>query len=312
MMFYKKKADAGCLNGGIAKREREFRRIYRYLDRYEKLIRADAYREESGQRINSQVRAGRTIWICWLQGITQAPELVRACVESVRRNKPIDFDLVIITEDNLSEYVEFPSYISEKAANGTISRTHLSDILRAELLYLYGGLWIDATVYCGRRIPNYMCRGEVFAFQWSLFDPSVLKISSWWLYAEENQSIIRDVRNLLYEYWRNETQLRNYYLFHIMFSRAVDGSRRNREAFSNMIYACNSNPHILYGKLGCEFDVDEWRVLNEISPVHKLSYKKRFLQGDVCNYYTVLVQQRGSDGKEWSLHEENNWKSNAK
>ena len=32
--------------------------------------------------------------------------------------------------------------------SGQITKTHLSDLLRLELLIRYGGTWIDATVFC--------------------------------------------------------------------------------------------------------------------------------------------------------------------
>lgn len=37
------------------------------------------------------------IWICWWQGLENAPEIVKACVESIRRNAG-GYDVVCITE----------------------------------------------------------------------------------------------------------------------------------------------------------------------------------------------------------------------
>lgn len=43
--------------------------------------------------------------------------------------------------------MEFPKYIEEKWKRGVITHTHMTDLLRLELLIRYGGTWIDATVF---------------------------------------------------------------------------------------------------------------------------------------------------------------------
>lgn len=297
IMTKKNRVDANFLLKDIVDREQEFRRVYQYLGKYEKIIKAPFFMEEQIKLVNTGVSINKTIWICWFQGLEQAPELVRACIESIYQNKPEDFQIVIVTEENLKDYVVFPDYLIKKMDNGIVTRTHISDLLRAELLHSYGGLWIDATVYCSRKIPKYMFEQELFAFQWSLFDPSVLKISSWFIYANKNQVVIRTMRNLLFAYWKSENKLENYYLFHIAFSKAVDSSKGNLESFLSMKYVNNSNPHILYGKMSYEFDASEWSTINELSPVHKLSYKKKFIQGDIYNYYSALLDGKLTDNK---------------
>ena len=62
------------------------------------------------------------------------------------------FQYTIITKDNWKQYMKLPKHITEKVENGKITLTHFSDIIRAELLKQYGGVWIDATVFCNKRI----------------------------------------------------------------------------------------------------------------------------------------------------------------
>ena len=45
------------------------------------------------------------------------------------------------------KYVSFSPEVITKFNEGKISMTTLSDRLRMELLYRYGGVWIDATYY---------------------------------------------------------------------------------------------------------------------------------------------------------------------
>ncbi len=39
------------------------------------------------------------IWICWWQGIENAPEIVKACVESIKRFSG-EYEVICITEEN--------------------------------------------------------------------------------------------------------------------------------------------------------------------------------------------------------------------
>ena len=87
------------------------------------------------------------VWICWWQGLSEAPELVQKCIARMEKMFGNKADIRIITFDNYQQYVAFSETVVEKFNKGCISMTHLSDILRAQLLCRYGGLWIDATYY---------------------------------------------------------------------------------------------------------------------------------------------------------------------
>ncbi len=272
----------------LAVREREYQYVYDYLDKY----MSYEYKESYNFQPNGKVKENRTIWICWFQGLDKAPLLVKKCVDSVMRNKPEDFSVILINWDNLYDYIFIPSFIQEKVVSGNISLTHFSDIIRTEMLYQYGGCWIDATVYCSDMIPRYMLERELFVFKWSSFDKSILKMSSWWLCAKKMSKLLYDMRSLLYGYWINEQELMNYFLFHIIFSKLVDNSSFYRNIYLNVPYFNNSNSHVLCGKLALEYNEEEWKILKDTSRVHKLTYKRRFMKGDIYNYYSALLEDK--------------------
>ena len=87
------------------------------------------------------------IWVCWWQGLERAPELVKVCVDSIKRNAG-NHRVIILTDDNYKQYVDIPKWVEEKRNKGIISRTHYSDILRLSLLAQHGGMWIDSTFFC--------------------------------------------------------------------------------------------------------------------------------------------------------------------
>lgn len=90
--------------------------------------------------------AVNNVWVFWWQGENKMPQLVRQCYTSLK-NRLIGKKIILITKDNIKEYCTFPDYIFEKYKDGKITLTHLSDILRFDLLSHYGGLYTDATVF---------------------------------------------------------------------------------------------------------------------------------------------------------------------
>jgi hypothetical protein len=75
-----------------------------------------------------------------------APDMVKACYNSARRNTA-GHRIIVITYESLNKYVALPEYIIERHKAGQITATHFSDILRVYLVYVYGGVWVDATVF---------------------------------------------------------------------------------------------------------------------------------------------------------------------
>lgn len=270
------------------RQEYEFSVAYRYLDKYR---RANLYEVEQPDR-NPAVTTNKTIWIMWLQGIENAPGLVKKCCESIRRNKPDDFQVVLLTLHNISEYVKLPDFIWDKYDRGMIFAAHLSDVIRLELLAAYGGCWIDATVYCGDKIPSYML-SDMFMFKLeSVLSVPVIKMSNWWLAADAENRIIHATRHMLHEYWKYEEQLCNYFVFHIIMSKVIDEDSACQAIFQGIPYFNSRNAHVLQGKMGMQYSQAEWEMIKKSSLVQKLSHKTRYIQGDGYNYYTALLEDK--------------------
>ena len=93
----------------LIENELEYSEIYFYLDKY---MTSQIYTIEDLKEIKS-VRQNHTIWIFWKQGMEQAPKLIQKCFESVCRNKPKGFDIVLLSDDNLNDYIQLPDFIWE-------------------------------------------------------------------------------------------------------------------------------------------------------------------------------------------------------
>ena len=108
----------------------------------------------------------------------------------------------IITNKNLNDFIEIPSYIYDKIDKNIINMAHFSDILRVMLLNEYGGIWIDATVYLTKNIPNDILSTDFFAFH--ARNTGNHFIENWFLKAKKNDILISTTKNFLLEYWKNE------------------------------------------------------------------------------------------------------------
>ena len=106
-----------------------------------------------------------------------------------------DYNIIIINETNMLNYIKFPNYIIEKYKKKYMSPTHFSDLLRLELLIKYGGTWIDASVLITEYTKDYFSK-DLFFFQERRTDGCVG--SSWFITSEKGSPILRTTRDLLF------------------------------------------------------------------------------------------------------------------
>lgn len=53
------------------------------------------------------------VWVCWLQGIDQAPEVVKKCVETIYKHAGRHGEVVVLSEKNMSDYIQMPDDLLE-------------------------------------------------------------------------------------------------------------------------------------------------------------------------------------------------------
>ncbi len=245
------------------------------------------------EQINLTRKQSNMVWVCWLQGIENAPELVQRCYRSLQEQL-LDKEIVLLTEENYRNYVQFPDHIQKKINQGIITRTHMSDLLRLELLIRYGGTWIDATVYCsGSAYPKYLFESDLFVFQ-NLkpgLDGHATSISSWFMSACTNHPILRLTRAMLYNYWEKHNNMIDYFLLHDFFQLAIEVYPKE---WIKVVPISNSIPHMLLLRLFEEYDENIWIAIKMQTKFHKLTYKfnreKIQLKG---TYYRELFEKSG-------------------
>ncbi|MCR5279031.1 MAG: capsular polysaccharide synthesis protein [Lachnospiraceae bacterium] len=247
---------------------RTMKLTYQYLAaRYEDML--PKFDKSSG--IGEDLPCKDFIWCCWLQGLDNAPVLVKKCVDSLKK---FDRKIMVITSDNYSEYVDIPDYIIKKKEQGIITNAHFSDILRAELLSKLGGTWIDATVFCSDKsmLDEVLNDNPLFCYSFAMRDSvnAYMLYDSWVLHSSKKSMIIEDVKGLLHLYWQNEDQLLHYFLFHLMFSIACNRHPEEKEKIPLFtLEPC----HILQLEMQKPFEKKRWDQIMRMSGIHKLTYK---------------------------------------
>lgn len=229
------------------------------------------------------------VFVCWWQGLEEMPELVKKCVESIDENIPRDISEVhLITLDNYEMYVKFPLWLVEKFKKGIISMTHMSDVLRMSLLYLYGGMWIDATFFVSGSMPREIFTEKDFytlRFSENVWKSDVVQ-GRWannWMRMQKGNVLARYVLNALCFYWFKTDDLIDYFLFDYLIATAYD----NIPEVKGMIDSCEySNPgayrlvkemNSLYSK---DLYDDIFKDTYMFKLTHKLEFKKENLVGE--------------------------------
>lgn len=78
------------------------------------------------------------IFVCWWQGEADMSPMIRECYQRIKQFNT-DKKVILITADNMNQWVQFPDYIITKFNEGKITKTHMSDLLRCALLRDWGG-----------------------------------------------------------------------------------------------------------------------------------------------------------------------------
>lgn len=152
------------------------------------------------------------IWIFWWQGYDTAPLLVKKCVDSIIKNAENHL-VVLITKENWKKYADIPDYIIEKLEKGIITLTHFSDILRMCLISMHGGLWLDATIFVSRSIPEYCFDLPYFSIHYENSTSKITK-GKWTGFCQAGQknSLIHTFcRDIFFSYWKKYNKLIDYF-----------------------------------------------------------------------------------------------------
>lgn len=207
------------------------------------------------------------MWIYWDSGIENAPIIIQKCYESLMKYH--GDRVILLTEKNISEYIEMPEYIEKKRKNGSIPIAGYTDLIRFALLEHYGGTWIDSTIYLTDYIPKEIISCEFFAFQNSLglLNNPVL-FPAWFLHAEKHSKIITEIRNVAFAYWLKEKHVIEYLLPNLIITSLI-----TEKDYKSIPYMNSDYSEYLIKVLGEEYSEEKFNWIKKLTSIHKLTYK---------------------------------------
>jgi len=229
------------------------------------------------------------IWILWYTGIENAPEIVKLSIDSIKKHCP-NFEITIITKDNIDKYYKIPDYIKKKVDNKTISLTHFSDILRMNLLKKYGGRWADATIYLTDNPYN---KENFYTIKFHTDEKESISQGKWcgFFIGGKAQIFYDFMVSFFNEYWQKENLIIDYFLIDYIIKIAYNNISEIKKIFDNVPYN-NEEIHTLESMLNSKFDNKLAKELLSKNCVHKLTYKKPINDLDKENYYNKLIKSR--------------------
>ena len=222
---------------------------------------------------NSPIGDTSNIWVCWWQGEENMPEVVKVCYRSIKKLSG-KHPVVLITEENLKNYVQLPQFIMDKYAAGIISRTHFSDILRFYLLKEYGGIWMDITNFLTAEIDSFVPVDSTFYSYKHITEYNNVSQGLWTSYfnASGKGNIIPSyLYESLVSYWNKTDKLEDYLLLDFIFKLGYDNIPAMKKIIDSIpLKEIGTMRKIMNRK----WNGEEWKRYFVQAPFQKLSYKK--------------------------------------
>ncbi len=254
------------------------KRNYRYLlDKYCYVLFEEKYKSICFDKIRDIDDDLCPIWIYWDTGIQNAPEVVKKCVDSIEKAIGSKDRLFILDSNSVFLYISLPDYIIDKWKKGIISSNKFANIIRLHLLNVYGGIWIDSTVYSMKnRLPDYLRRNKLFMYHidsagLNSADPHMA--ANWLIAAHGESLILRSLEALHYEYWKHEDTECNYFFFHLLLSMAAN---YYQEEWQSVEVVLRDPAQMLCRYLWRKYDKDLVNDIADGSSIQKLSWKLPF------------------------------------
>lgn len=218
------------------------------------------------------------IYSLWFQGVENAPEIVKKCLESLSLSFGDKF--VLMNEETMFNYIDLPSFIIKKWKNKQIVPANFSDIVRIQLLLQNGGFWFDATDLVMAPIPTEIKEADFFMYITSPTIYTHMFVQTCFMRAKKGDALIRMWRDLVFEYWKNEEKSADYFLVHMLFKFLVNNNEEAKVLFEKMPKIYQDGIHLLwydYGNLPYKHEYIE--KMKESAFFQKCSY--RYLKGGV-------------------------------
>lgn len=242
-------------------------------------------------QLSGQDHLRECIWVLWLQGEENAPQLVKKCISSIRKHAN-GHPVILLTADNITEYVHFPEYIQKKYAKGIITNQNYSDLIRFYLLSHYGGLWCDATIFITAPLPQEIFLYDFYSGKQHVYSEiaDFVPDGKWCAFLLESKpgnNITTLEYELMLHYWKDEEHLVDYYLVDYIMDYLYRHNEECRKLIDKVPYN-NQDIFKVVDNLNVNVSSHEFENLIQNNVFQKLSWRVT-PSNDSQTYYNRLI-----------------------
>ena len=224
----------------------------------------------------------KIIWTMWQQGENQMPETVKASVKTIKEfaeRSGCEFHL--LTDKNLEHFINIPKDITEKYKKKELSAAHYSDIIRFSILYQYGGIWMDATLFVSPYATVEMFEGEFFSLNHPPLNTNKMerticdyKWSGFFLAGQKGKKHFKHIRDLYIYYVRKYPIFIHYLMMDYFIISEYETNHEFRKLVNDLpVLAPAERVWFLREHANDSFDEQEWEKLLKTTPIMKTTYK---------------------------------------
>lgn len=193
----------------------------------------DKYKNK--KTIKAEVTANLPLWVFWWQGREAMPEIIELCYKSKLRAAGTH-PVILLTKDNIREYVEFPEYVWQQFEAKKLRIQHLADMIRVQLIAKYGGIWLDASIYCIGNIPEEIYSADVYSLKHEI-DEQYVSLCRWTTFVIgglKNNVLCSFLNEFFVEYCKTGKPFIDYYMFDCAIAVAYNNLPQVRQAIDKL------------------------------------------------------------------------------
>ena len=255
--------------------------------------------DSSNEKEEETTEFPKIIWTMWQQGEAQMPETVQASMKTIKDfAKRNDCEFYLLTDENLADFINIPRDITEKYKKKELSAAHYSDIIRFSLLYQYGGIWMDATLFVSPYATLEMFEGDFFTLNHPPLQPEKMertvgdfKWAGFFLAGKKGKPYFKHIRDLYLYYVRKYP----VFIHYLMMDYFILSEYQCNPYFENLvdrlpILAPAERVWFLRDHAHDLFEEKEWEEVLKTTPILKTTYKIKKEEVLPGSYLDQLLQ----------------------
>ena len=255
--------------------------------------------DSSNEKEEETTEFPKIIWTMWQQGEAQMPETVQASMKTIKDfAKRNDCEFYLLTDENLADFINIPIDITEKYKKKELSAAHYSDIIRFSLLYQYGGIWMDATLFVSPYATLEMFEGDFFTLNHPPLQPEKMertvgdfKWAGFFLAGKKGKPYFKHIRDLYLYYVRKYP----VFIHYLMMDYFILSEYKCSPYFENLvdrlpILAPAERVWFLRDHAHDLFEEKEWEEVLKTTPILKTTYKIKKEEVLPGSYLDQLLQ----------------------